>query len=226
MEQSEKKQNEERKRQDIEHLKKVEFYSQSYASFFSTTIEKDKSILAVSAGGIGLLITLINFSKKIEVFEYLFFLFAAISFILAILTIIYIFRENAEYIIALTTESTDLYKKGCKLKMLDNIATCAFLLGIALSLVPGVTLSYQNIKKEVEIMTEKKDTSQNTKQFNDSFSGAANLKKSFSGAAQMRPEDNTQSAGNNNSDQSDNNNSIQPDDTTSANNTSTNSEGD
>jgi len=188
--------------QDVEKNKYVEFYSQSYASFYNTTMEKDKSILAVSAGGIGFLITLINFSKEIEIFEYIVFLFAALSFIVAIFTIIHIFGKNAEYIIALTTESNDCDEKECKLKILDKIATYAFYSGVALSLILGVTLSYKNIRMEVITMSEKKETSQAISQINESAAGASVIKRSFSGANQIKPTVGTQSSGTNDSTQS------------------------
>ena len=196
---SEKNQKDESEMQDVEKNKYIEFYSQSYASFYNTTMEKDKSILAVSAGGIGFLITLINFSKEIKIFEYIVFLFASLSFVMAIFTIIHIFGKNAEYIIALTTESDDCDEKECKLKMLDKIATCAFALGIALSLVLGVTLSYRNIKKEVITVSEKKETSPTMEQLNESAAGASTIKKSVSGAAQIKPKVDSQSSGNNDS---------------------------
>lgn len=203
MESSETKQKDENELQDVEKNKYVEFYSQSYASFYNTTMEKDKSILAVSAGGIGFLITLINFSKEIEIYEYIVFLFASLSFILAIFTIIHIFGKNAEYIISLTTELDDCDEKECKLKILDKIATYAFTLGMALSLVLGITLSYQNIKKEVVTVTDNKDTSKVMGQLNESAAGASTIKRSFTGAAQLKPKvtPNTQSSGNSSSTQ-------------------------
>jgi len=205
MDSSEKNQKGKTEMEELEKSKYVEFYSQSYASFYNTTMEKDKSILAVSAGGIGFLITLINFSQEIRIFEYILFLFASILFIIAIFIIIQKKKKNADYIIALTTESEDCDKKDCKLKILDKIATCAFVLGIVFSLVLGITLSYQNIKKEVITVSEKKDTSPAMERLDESAAGASIIKKSFNKAAQMKPKIDTQSSGDANSAQPGNN---------------------
>ena len=183
----------------VDEGKEVEFYSQSYASFYNTTIEKDKSILAVSAAGIGFLITLINFSKEIVIYEYMIFLFAALAFVVTIFTIIHIFGKNADYIIAITTDS-DSDKIECYLKLVDNIATCAFGLGVVLSLILGATLSYQNIsqkescniiKNEVVTMSDDNDNNLST----ESMKRAAALKESFSGAARMKQKESQQAAG-------------------------------
>lgn len=186
---------------DLEKKKYVEFYSQSYASFYNTTMEKDKSILTVSAGGIGFLITLINFSKRIEIFEYIIFLFASLAFILSILVIIHIFGKNAEYIISLTTESDNCDEKDCRLRILDKISTYAFTIGMILSLSLGITLSYQNIKKEIVAVSDEENTSQTMGQVNESAAGASIIKKSFTGATQLKPNINTQSSSNNDSTQ-------------------------
>ncbi|EJL6332770.1 hypothetical protein NMR63_003370 [Vibrio cholerae] len=42
---------------EVEQLSGIEFQSQSYASFYNTTLEKDKSILTLSVAGIGFLLT-------------------------------------------------------------------------------------------------------------------------------------------------------------------------
>lgn len=146
MKQSEEEQVNKPETDDLEKSKCVEFYSQSYASFYNTTMEKDKSILTVSAGGIGFLITILTISKEITLAEYILFLVAALSFIVAIFIIIQIFGKNADYIISLTTDTNDCEEKESKLKTLDSVATCAFVAGIVISVILGAILAYQNIK--------------------------------------------------------------------------------
>lgn len=176
--------------EDIENSKYVEFYSQSYASFYNTTIEKDKSILTVSAGGIGFLITFMNIAKNIEFYEYIIFLFAALSFIIAIFTVIHIFGKNADYIISLTNDEEDTASKEGKLVCLDKIAIITFSLGIVLSLILGITSSYKNLNQET-VMATKKETTQTTTAY-DSVAGAGMLKKSFTGAANLKPKTSSQ----------------------------------
>ncbi|TOF73932.1 hypothetical protein, partial [Vibrio parahaemolyticus] len=49
----------------VQQLENIEFKSQSYASFYNTTLEKDKSILTLSVAGIGFLLTLLQLVKNI-----------------------------------------------------------------------------------------------------------------------------------------------------------------
>lgn len=195
MNKSEEDQVNENEMDDLEKGKCIEFYSQSYASFYNTTMEKDKSILTVSAGGIGFLITILTISKEINVVEYILFLFAALSFIVAIFTIIHIFGKNADYIISLTTESDDCDEKDNKLKTFDKVATCAFAIAIASSVILGATLTFKNIKNEVVIMSKKNESSQPLQKINESATGASSIKRSFCGAAKLKPNASTQSTG-------------------------------
>ena len=191
--------------EDVEKNKYVEFYSQSYASFYNTKMEKYKSILAVSAGGIGLLVTILTISKDISIFEYIIFLFASIAFIISIFTIIHIFGKNADYIIALTTESDNCDENEYKLTIFDTISTYAFGIGIALTVILGATLTYQKIITEVKIVNKENETSQTMQQINESAAGASAIKRSFSGAAKLKPKTTTQQSGNSSSTQTSNN---------------------
>lgn len=60
--------------QDLQRLYAVEFKSQSYSSFYNTTMEKDKSILTLSVAGIGFLITLLKLSDTLNHYDMVFFL--------------------------------------------------------------------------------------------------------------------------------------------------------
>ena len=45
---------------EIDEQKKIEFYAASVAAWYESSLEHDKSLLTLSAGGIGLLITLLT----------------------------------------------------------------------------------------------------------------------------------------------------------------------
>jgi len=183
--------------EDVENSKYVEFYSQSYASFYNTTMEKDKSIMTVAAGGIGFLITFMNISKHIEIFEYIIFLLAALAFIITIFTIIHIFGKNAQYIVSVTTEAEDTPLLEGKLLCLDRTAIIAFYFGIVFSLILGITSSYKNLNQETGMSSKKETGQQNMPQtttLNDSVAGATMFKKSFTGATNMKPQTSTQTS--------------------------------
>lgn len=176
----------------------IEFKSQAYYSFYSTSIEKDKSLLALSVAGLGFLVTFINVTNKFLWFEFLFFVIAALSFLFCIFNVFRIFDKNKDYIVALTTDSEKTGEEGEKLKTLDKRANGSFYLGICMSLALGLCVSITTTQKENQMTDKKPTSSENSKPVNESFSGVELIKKSFAGAAQMRPET-SQSGGTSNS---------------------------
>lgn len=126
--------------EDIKRLIFVEFQSQSYASFYSTTMEKDKSILTLSVAGIGFLVTVLNISKTINYIHYSMFVTAALLFLISIYCILTIFDKNADFIVDLT-QKRDVTLKTHKLKVLDSWAIITFYLAILISTLLGIATS-------------------------------------------------------------------------------------
>lgn len=131
--------------EDIKRLSYIEFQSQSYASFYSTTMEKDKSILTLSVAGIGFLVTVLNISKAINYIHYTLFVVAAALFLVSIYCVLTIFEKNADFIIDLT-QKRDVTLKEYKLKRLDLWAIRSFYLAILLSTLLGISTTIALIK--------------------------------------------------------------------------------
>ncbi|EEY99103.1 hypothetical protein VOA_001452 [Vibrio sp. RC586] len=171
----------------IEVAKYVEFNSQSYASFYNTKLEKDKSILTLSVAGLGFLITFTNFAEKLGTFAYVAFILAALAYLFCVFNVITIFEKNALYIIEVTTDSDKASELEVQLRKHDKRAIYSFYLGILLSFVLGISTSVQSQLKGQE-MSDKNKTSQTTRvQINDSFAGMSKLNESFSGLSSMKP---------------------------------------
>ncbi len=128
---------------------RVEFNSQSYYSFYSTKLEKDKSILTLSVAGLGFLVTFINFTSIFKPYEFIFFLIAAVCFMVCILNVVKIFDKNAEYIVLLTTDAGGIEEKEAELKKLDKWAIKSFYLGIVMAFALGACTAMSNSNKEV-----------------------------------------------------------------------------
>ncbi|KGY10540.1 hypothetical protein [Vibrio sinaloensis] len=119
--------------------KRIEHMSQSYASFYNTTLEKDKSILTLSVAGLGFLVTFINFGGGPSYWLLALLALATMSYMICITSVITIFGMNAKYIIALTTGKVEEYKQiEVKLKKLDKRAISSFYCGLLLSLLIGL----------------------------------------------------------------------------------------
>jgi hypothetical protein len=129
------------KKNEINNLKEVEFYSNQVQAFFTTTLEKDKSILTLSSGAIGLLITFGSNFNITNITEKLLYIFSLISFLMCIIAIITIFIKNKDYIISDIKKEEELIKHYEQtLKCLDNSAMFLFLLGTILATILSISL--------------------------------------------------------------------------------------
>jgi hypothetical protein len=169
---------------ELNRAKSVEFVSQAYASYYNTTMEKDKSILTLSVAGLGFLITFINLSSQLGLFEYFIFIFAALSYLISIFSIITIFEKNADHIVAVVTDSDDSDRSGNELKKYDKRAIRSFYCGIVISLIFGLTTTF-NKAIEVDNMTDKNVL--NRVFVGDSVEGMSKMKPQLARHQQSKP---------------------------------------
>jgi len=116
--------------------KKVAYYAALANAWLSTRMEKDKSLLFLSAGGIGLLITLMISAGLKETYQIVLFIFATSFFIIALFSLIWIFGRNATY---LEKEIKGISGEDKILTALDAIAQYSFILGVITAFVIAIT---------------------------------------------------------------------------------------
>ena len=165
-------------------LKDIEYYSNSVNAWFNTKLERDKSILAISAGALGLLITLLTAFGVNNLTELIIYFAAIFFFMLAIVFMVIIFNRNASYLSKLNEGKSD---KDSILTVLDHIGFWSFILGIIFSFIIGCSLilSSLNINTEVKMAKETKET-------------RVKIKKSFNNASSMKPQTQQSSTSNQN----------------------------
>ena len=174
---------------ETDELKEVEFYSNQVQAFFTTALEKDKSILTLSSGAIGLLITFGSNFNITNITEKLLYIFSLISFLICIIILILIFGKNKDYIIADIKEKKELVNKHEQtLKYLDNSAMFLFLLGVILATILSISLIIKPkikenlmnrddiIEKTVKEIEKRIQNGENIQVSIESFSGMINLK--------------------------------------------------
>lgn len=111
---------------DAEEKQKA-FYSCALSAWLSTRMERDKSILALSSGAIGLLITLlINFGTK-GIWQNISYLGAFASFLACIIISLLVFNRNATYLERVIKEGA---KRDKCLRVFDRIIFDAFISGV------------------------------------------------------------------------------------------------
>lgn len=168
--------------------KELQFYSAVVNAWFSTRAELDRSLLTLSAGGIGLLITLLSTVGISCVVEVILYVVALLSFLVCLGSVLFIFARNANHLqeIIHSASTTDEV-----LGMLDKAAAVSFLIAVVLSCAIGVATAVQSFHSR-EVDMSKDQNSHGLAQ--DSFNGATSMRptqtdltKSFNGAAALQP---------------------------------------
>lgn len=177
---------------EITAQKQIQFYGAGVNAWFNTALEHDKSILALSAAGIGLLITLLTTTGLGSSEALLLYAGAILSFLFSIFCILLIFNRNKAYIERVVSGSNE--QSDPFLTRLDHAAIGAFGAGVVFSVLIGLSAGLNSYTKGKQTMTEKKINEERIIS-NESFDNFArlqpkttNIDKSFDGAARLQPQ--------------------------------------
>lgn len=175
---------------DINQMKEVEFYAANINAWFNTRFEHDKSLLALSAGAVGLLITLISTVGVISIETLILYILALLCFVACLASLLWIFRRNAKHLEDVVREAAI---NDPLLNILDRVAVASFMFGVILSSIIGIsTAIHSYIEKAPEMNDKTKVQSRTIAQ--DSISGVASMRptwepstSSVSGVSNMKP---------------------------------------
>ncbi|MDA8351246.1 MAG: hypothetical protein M0038_21070 [Pseudomonadota bacterium] len=177
----------------------VAHYGATVKAWYDTRLERDKGLMTLSAGGIGLLLSLIHAFGIHSAEDLALYLMALMAFIICLFAILWIFRRNSDHLegVVHRNETNDPL-----LGALDTIAVSAFILGVLLSFALGVASAARSFRaQEITMKKDDKPTSGSSSggkeiyRRNDSLNGALNIApkkrdvviESFDGAGRMRP---------------------------------------
>lgn len=141
----------------LQQAKDVEFYAAALNAWQTTKFELDKSLLTLSAAGIGLVITLISTVGVRSVESLILSLLTMISFVITLVCVLTIFHRNGKYLmscIASTGPISDPF-----LATLDRIAVVSFMGGVILASVIGISTATNAFIDKAAKMTENSKTS-------------------------------------------------------------------
>jgi len=178
---------------ELRQLKSVEFYAASVTAWYTSALEHDKSLFALSGGGIALLITLLTTTGIEEVATLVLFCLATTAFLVTLGCLLWVFRLNQNYIAQ--TLTTGSLVDDPKLKRLDQTARWSFWLGILFAAAVGFSTAWTTFNKKLSdkektMANDKPAPTQSVPTF-DSVNGAAKLSpdftKSFHGAGGLQP---------------------------------------
>jgi hypothetical protein len=168
---------------ELRDQKDIQFHAGSVNAWYSTSLEYDKSLLALSAAGIGLLLTLLTTGRIKSVVMVVLYVVAIIFFLVCLLSVLSIFRGNRRHIEQVLSGNGAL---DPILGVLDHVALISFIVGVILTTVIGISTA-------VLFTSEEKPMSAEIKQavvvpdFNKSFNGVGNLQSTASAPAQAAP---------------------------------------
>jgi len=172
--------------------KEIEFYSAKAHAWFSTKLEYDKSLLFLSAGGIGLLMTLLTAFGVSSITLLIVFVVSILSFTICLFSLLFIFTRNATHLEALIAGNNT---NDSILEVLDSISLFSFILGVILTLIIGISTATNNFINTEMKMVAKNNSNNSSSQVRDvseSFNGANKIapvesKKSFNNAQNVAP---------------------------------------
>ncbi|MES9957608.1 MAG: hypothetical protein ABW086_11195 [Sedimenticola sp.] len=178
--------------------KEIQYYSAAVNTWFATRLEHDKHLLSLSAGGVGLLVTLLTTIGVKSVVAFVLFAAAIATFVVCVITVLAIFTRNADHIEKIINENAS---GDSFLRKLDFVAKGSFILGVVLTAILGISIAIDNLTKESVMSKETKETRVDVR---ESVEGASQLKpnntaverRSVEGAGKLRPTDQGNSGGN------------------------------
>lgn len=175
--------------------KELQFYSAVVNAWFSTRAELDRSLLTLSAAGIGLLVTLLSTVGVGSVEGVVLYIAALLSFLICLGAVLWIFARNASHLQEIVHSAAQADRL---LGALDVTAAISFQVAAVLSCIIGIATAVQSFRSH-EVSMSEDQKSRGLAQ--DSFNGATNMRpaqtdltKSFNGAAALKPSSNPTSA--------------------------------
>lgn len=185
--------------EDVDNQKRIEFYAASVAAWFNSSLEHDKSLLTLSAGGIGLLITLLTTVGLHSAEALVLYVSAIASFVVALISILFVFRRNQTHIEEILSGKNT--GSDPILSRLDVTAKLAFGAGVVFSAVIGISTAIHSYTSKEKVMANETKKSTGAVPLRESFNGATNLQpgtdftRSFNGVSNLQPQSGAETSG-------------------------------
>lgn len=172
--------------------KEVAYYAAKANAWFNTKLECDKSLLVLSAGAIGLLVTILTTVGVESVALLYVFGSAILSFVVCLFSVIAIFSRNAKHLENLIAGRVG---NDSVLAILDSVSVFSFVMGVILASIIGLSTATSKVIRTEAKMAEEIKSSQNPTSIQESFNKAHNIApqgvdtaiKSFNGAQNVAP---------------------------------------
>lgn len=184
---------------ELDQQKEIQYYASGVNAWFNTSLEHDRSILTLAAGGIGLLLTLLTSDRLPSSAEALVLYIGAIAcFLVAIIAILFVFRRNRTHIEQVFAGKISGSDKV--LEFSDSVAKWSFGVGVLFTAVIGLSAAITSYSSKEKTMTDPSKPVQKTEVLREvqnppsgtptteSFNNMADLTKSFNNMSSVKPQ--------------------------------------
>jgi hypothetical protein len=160
--------------------KDVEFYAAAVSAWLNTSLEHDKSVFALSAGGIGLLITLLTTVGVSNVVLLVLYVAAILAFLASLISVLAVFRRNRTHIeqVCLGNRAPDPL-----LTVLDQVAVATFGIGAILAAVIGISTAVSSYSTKERALASENKRYPTGEPLSKSFNGLGGLQQQPAGVA-------------------------------------------
>lgn len=182
---------------DLDNQKDVEFFAAGVNAYYASALERDKSILTLSTGGIGLLLTLLTTVGTKSIWVLVFSGIAVLYFLICVFSLLTIFQKNNEHIERILNGTGQV--DDPELAKLDKDVRKSFAGGVMCAVVVGGLSAWNLYSDKLEEAREKREkdnamtikaevTITGSNVATESYNGVLTLTKSFNGIASLRPQ--------------------------------------
>lgn len=119
---------------ETKRQKDVAFYSAVVNAWVTTRMEKDRTLIVLSAGGIGVLVSLLTATGPHDGCCLALYLVATLAFLAAIILALCVLSRNATYLERVVRGDD---RRDHVLRSLDHLVMASFLLGVVLAITAG-----------------------------------------------------------------------------------------
>lgn len=175
---------------DVANAKEVEFYAAQVNAWLATRFELDKSLLTLSAGGVGLMVTIALATGFKSTAALVIYCAAILSFLVCICVVLCIFRRNASHLLEIHRGNVD---EDRLLAVLDLASITSFFFGVLLASMLGVSAAVDSYLEKSETKMSEKTSNEKNSSLRESVNNMTEMapqriEKSVSGIANMRPQ--------------------------------------
>lgn len=157
--------------------KNIAHYSVLLGAWIETRMERDKTLVTLSAAAIGLLVTILTTVGVKRFWEIPFFAVAVLSFLVTIWSSLQIYQLNSQHIEAAIKGSSE---RDPQLEKYDKWSIRAFIVGVIAALLIGIlSASSQLLIHEEKTMSDQKSSKDSGK--------PTTLKESVNGVTELHP---------------------------------------